>query len=221
MAFVPFVRQLFDNGHVQVASMDAGTADDTAELAETLASLDALRRRQLPSGLPPFDATAAVYGARALYGACQLLTFRDFTEADLAGAIAIPPARPNPVEHFSVDLLMQFLPDVVRLAKAAAPQDPLVARLLELGRRWPLSSVGIANIGRVDASPLKENSALWRLYPDRVLATGDSAQLADSDVRDAIRASIGAYPELAGLLANALAKQNEASFPSSNPPTSS
>jgi hypothetical protein len=198
-----------------------GAVEDADELKDALGSFDALRRRQLPSGLPPFDATAAAYGARALYAACQLLAYRNFIDADLAEVIIIPPCRPNPAEHFSVDLVMQFLQDVLRLAKAAAPQDPLVTWLLELGRRWPLSSVGIANIGDVDASPLKENSALWRLYLDRVLATEDRARLVDSDARRAIAALIGAYPGLAGALAGALAEQHDASISSPNPSTSS
>jgi hypothetical protein len=211
------VRQLFDHGHVQVTSAGPGAVEDVAELTDALASFDALRRSQLPSGLPAFDATAAAYGARTLYAACQLLAFRNFTAADIDRAIVIPPCRPNPAEDFSVDLVMQFLPDVLRLAKAAAPQDPLVLRLLDLGRRWPLSSVGIANIGHVDSSRLKQNPALWRRYLDRVLATGDSPRLGDCVVRRAIEAAIGAYPELAGPLAKSLAEHDQAAFQSPNP----
>jgi hypothetical protein len=91
---------------------------------------------------------------------------------------------------------MRFLPDVVKLAKSAASDDPLIAQIHRIGRQWPLSSVGIASLGSVDIGPLRTSDTLMRLYVDRVLATGDADRLSDPIVAQAVAAAVGSYPEL-------------------------
>jgi len=201
MPITRFLQQLFEHGRVTV-SMPARSADEQDdELERLLVEFSTLYRSQLPAGLPAFDLHAAKHGAITLYRACQFLAYRDFSEEDIHEAIAIRPIASNPAEHLSVDLTLRFLPDVVRLAKAAAPEDPLVKRLLELARSWPLSSVGIADVKDVDIAPLINDLAVFRLYIDRVLNRSDASRLTGDHVRDAIGAVVGAFPELAGSLA--------------------
>lgn len=204
MSLAIFLEQLFDSGRVTVGEQLASDPMPPAELDGILRRLDEQYRRQLPAGWPPLDMPWARYGAVTLYRACQLLVFRKYDAAAVEGAIAWPPPRPNPAEHASVDLVLHFLPDVIRLARAAAPEDVLVKRLLGLAQRWPLSSVGIADIGPVDALPLAADKVVWRLYIDRILVAGDRSRLGDERVREAVRESVGAFPELAGELSGEL-----------------
>jgi hypothetical protein len=206
MSITHFLLQLFEHGRVTVSS--TGADEDTSELHRILEEYNTLYRSQLPAGLPAFDLKAAIYGAVTLHRACQFLAYRDFTKEDIHAAIAIGPVAANPAEHLSVDLTMRFLPDVVRLATAAAPDDPLVNRLLELGRCWPLSSVGIAKVVNVDVTPLINDPGVFRLYVDRVLSKADASRLAERRVREAIAVAVGAFPELAGSLARKLVETN-------------
>lgn len=200
MSLGRFLTQMFESGRVTVAAPDERWEEDDAELHDTLGGYAAILRRSQPAGLPQLDLEAATYGARTLYRACQLLAYRDLDERCVTEWIDIPPLRANPAEHWSVDLVLHLLPDVVRLARAAASEDPLVHRLLQLGRRWPLSSVGIAGLGEVDIEPLRTHAALWLVYLDRVHAQADAARLEDERVRNSFDALWGAYPELAGAL---------------------
>lgn len=195
-----FLRDLFEHGRVTVDEELRQPAAFLDQVAEQLQSLDLEARLHLPRGWPAFDEPAACYGAVVLYRACQFLTFRHLPPQAIAELIVVPSPRPNPAEHASVDLVLRFLPDMVRLARSAASEDPLVVRLLELARRWPLSSVGIQDLGEVDPAPLLVDRATERVYIDRILATGDRSRLSHPRVRMGVRAAVGSYPELAGRL---------------------
>ena len=194
-----FLRDLFDHGRVSVEESLDLPEEALAELQPLLEDLDRAARSGLPRGWPPLEMPAACYGAVTLYQACQFLANRHHPPEAIGARIVIPPPRPNPVEHASVDLVMRFLPDAVRLARSAASEDPLVTRLLELGRRWPLSSVGIAGLGEVDAGPIFEHPVVARVYIDRIIASGDRTRMNDPRAREGVRAAVGGFAgELAG-----------------------
>jgi hypothetical protein len=213
MPLIPFLRQLFDHGRVTVeetASLDV--ADP--QLAEMLIELDQCYREQLPHELPPLRIEIAVFGAMILYRAAQLLTYRDFRSESLRQAILNGPRESDASEQYSADLCLHFLPDLLRLARAASIADPLVSSLLELGARWPLSSVGIAGVqlnddGQARLRTLAQHPAAWRLYVDRVLQTADASRLADPATKLAVRAAVGAHPQLAGKLLKELEDKTE------------
>lgn len=213
MPVAPFLRQLFDHGRVTV-EQDIRLQLDEANLCELLGELDAAYRRQLPEKMPSLQLPAAMFGALIMYRGAQVLTYRDLGVEGLQQAIPVGPTADDAGEQTSVDLCLHFLPDLVRLARAASPDDPLVACLLELGARWPLSSVGIGGVtlneqGRARVQALAKQPAAWRLYVDRVLQTGDASRLADTATRAAVRAAVGAYPQLAGKLAKELEDKKE------------
>ncbi|WP_425617732.1 hypothetical protein NA78x_001419 [Anatilimnocola sp. NA78] len=207
MPFTRFLRQLFDHGRVTVPAQ-ASLQVDERELGSLLLDVDQSYRRHLPAEMPPLDLASAAQGALLLYRCAQLLAQRDLgmTELEnLLAATAENPSEPTPTEHYSSDLCLRFLPDLIRLARAAAVNDPLVACLLEVGRRWPLSSVGINEIvldemGHARVRQLATHPALFQLYVDRVLQTGDATRLCEPLVRRSARTAVGAYPELGGKL---------------------
>jgi hypothetical protein len=208
MSLVPFLRQLFDHGRVTVETADVQRLDER-DLNSLLQLFDAEYRCHLPEGLPALNLPAASWGAKTLYSAAQVLAYRDLGIEAIQQVVQPTRLQGIAGEQFSVDLCLRYLPDLVRLARAASANDPLVTCLLELGADWPLSSVGIAGlalsergIARVNALPAEP--AVWRLYIDRVLQTGDSARLADPATRTAVRQAVGAFPQLAGKLAKEL-----------------
>jgi hypothetical protein len=213
MSLLPFLRQLFDHGRVTVGQ-DIRLQWDEASLSELLAELDASYRRQLPETFPVLQMPAATFGALLMYRSAQVLTYRDLGIEGLQQAIAAGPTGEGAGEQTSVDLCLHFLPDLVRLARAASANDPLVACLLDLGARWPLSSVGIGGVtlneqGWARVLAMSQQPAAWRLYVDRVLQTGDASRLADPATRQAVRAAVGAFPQLAGKLAKELEDKKE------------
>lgn len=207
MALRYFLQQLFDHGRVTVAATgDAALTDP--QLPALLAQYDQAWRQQMPRDLPPLEPEAALFGALAVYRSAQILVFRDTPVDGLQKSLAGPAEAGGMLgarEQFSADLCLRFLPDLVRLARARAGDDPLVPCLLEFGARWPLSSVGIAGVeldelGKQRVAALAEQPAVWQLYVDRVLQSGDASRLADFAVKTAARRAVGAFPQLAGKL---------------------
>ena len=204
MTLISFLRQLFDHGRVTVDLADVQLAE-ARELESLLLELDVAYRQHLPVGLPPLDVNAASWAAGVMYLAAQVLVFRDLEHDVLLPVLRTAPQGTDPSEQFSVDLCLRFLPDLVRLARAASTSDPLVTVLLELGADWPLSSVGISGVslsangqGRVMA--LTQHAAVWQMYIDRVPQTGDASRLVDAATNIAVRTAVGAFPQLAGKL---------------------
>jgi hypothetical protein len=97
---------------------------------------------------------------------------------------------------YSVDLTFGYLPSLYQLAARVAPGDPVLDVLRELAGEWPLSSVGISGMACPDSLPFWKSSCLRSLYVDRVIESKDLVRLEDPRVGAAVRASLGAYPEL-------------------------
>ena len=95
-----------------------------------------------------------------------------------------------------MDLSLRFLPDVMRMARAANAQDPLVEYLLAWAADWPLSSVGITGVNAGSIDPFIDDASLRALYVDRIIAANDQSRLADARAADAVRAALGGFREL-------------------------
>ncbi len=197
-----FLTELFAGRPVQVGALASPGRGELHEALPLLREWEQQQRIALP-GQPrecqslAFDAAAALWGATSLYLAAALTIHREAGPDVIDNLLAAPPPDlTQPSAHYAVDLTFRFLPDLVRLAKSAASDDPLVARLLEWGRAWPLSSVGMAPGGAVDATPLRTSPLLVRLYVDRILAAGDESRLDVDFVQRAVAVAIGAHPSL-------------------------
>jgi hypothetical protein len=140
-----------------------------------------------------------------LYRACQFITYRDTGETTVAEMLAAAcPASDPPSVHYSVDLTFRFLPDLGKLARCVSPRDPLLAHIGKWAVEWPLSSVGMADVGPVRIDPWAEDPCLLGLYVDRVIARGDLPRLGDRRVRKAVQRAVGPFPDLAPRMAAAI-----------------
>jgi len=195
MLLSAFLNSLLDNGQIVVSSdLEVGISDDVpAQLQE----LDRSARANLAFEAPDLDVAAATWAATVLCHGCQFLLCRDAPEQTVDKLLSVPcPVRREPATHYSVDLLFQYLPDLIALARRLAPNDPLVKRLLALATEWPLSSVGIEGVGPVNVDGFIQNDCLRQLYVDRVLAREDMGRAKYPRVEAAIKETLGAHPEL-------------------------
>jgi hypothetical protein len=193
-----FLEELFAEGRVAVPAPDELASDELSAAARVLEEQDRLCRLEAPEGAPTYDRLAAMWAAVQFYRACQLAMFRD------VGEDAIAKLRENELEgweradiHYSVDLTSRFLPDLVRVARSVAWDDPLVELLMNWCRRWPLSSVGVKGLGDVPLGPIAESPSLMLMYVDRVLAREDAERLTSELVRRHVKQALGLFPALA------------------------
>jgi len=167
-----------------------------------LADVDEVIRIDGPAGLPPFDVTAARWAAERLYAACSLFVHRDLGAADVEAQFTLPcPSdRGLAATHLAVDLTFRHLGELLSQARGVAPGDPLVVALRRFACAWPLSSVGIADLGPLDddaVAVIAGDEGLRRLYVDRILRHDDAKRVQDPRIARAVAAAVGEHREFA------------------------
>ncbi|MFT5496356.1 MAG: hypothetical protein ACI9TH_001754 [Kiritimatiellia bacterium] len=186
-----FIEELTGTGQVQ---LEHDLAPELDGWADALCSVDALARLELPGEAPAFSEAAALWGAEMCYQACRCTAFRSLSEADVAEAFARPGPEPaNASCAYSVDLSLRYLPDVVRIARGIAAEDPLNHHLLRLAQDWPLSSVGVKGVSKVEVGCILDNRCLRQMYLDRILKTRDRSRVEEPRVAEAVKRSLGVF----------------------------
>jgi hypothetical protein len=209
MGFASFLSSLFESGRVRVTGQRELPEDELHAGDEVLRTFELLYRLELPGEPPALDPKAARWAAVLFFRACQFALYRDVPASIIEEELsARAPFRASPSVCYSVDLVFRLLPDLARFARSAAENDPLVGHLERLGREWPLSSVGMPDLGAVDVRAFIDDPCLLALYVDRILAARDVSRLSDARVRDSVAQALGLHPELSPALADAL-KQHE------------
>jgi MoxR-vWA-beta-propeller ternary system domain bpX4 len=200
-----FYTALVADGVLRVRSEARPSAEEVAEATGFLLEHEQKYRRSL-AGIPPVPAKEALkWAADEFYRAAQFLLYRDLNEDLLQRDLSVScPERKSAAVCYAVDLTFRFLPELIRLARAASESDPLTQRLMAWAGEWPLSSVGVKGVAPVEVNAFISDVSLRTLYLDRIIASGDVSRLEDARVRESARAALGAHPELAPKIAAAL-----------------
>lgn len=201
MSATNFVHDLLESGRVRVPA-ELRAPDD---LEAAVQALDESLRPEMPFDAPVLVRDCATWALTLLLRACQFFTYRAIDEETVRRELSVPcPRKATADVCYSVDLPFRFIPDLLALARGIAPGDPLVECLMALARDWPLSSVGVKDVGDVDVRPFIRHPSLRQLYADRIIERGDVARINSDHVREALAESIGHFPQLAPKIAEAL-----------------
>jgi hypothetical protein len=163
-----FLLPLLREGRVVVRARPPEPAGRSA------AALDILRAAYADYCLtlagPPLDfqAETTVAAADLLRHACWFLADRGQTEEDMEKGLVMPKPPGSAAEHLSADLLLRFVPQLHRRARALDPADRLTGLLATLMRHWPLAGV----LSSVEEEPLTPpefdgHDGLLLLYAER------------------------------------------------------
>jgi hypothetical protein len=208
VSIVDFWNTIHESGDLLVAppggpSAATGAVDADAPLRAAVERVEADWRMELAFDPPTLIPAVALWAVELIYQACQCMVYREIDPDSMAAALAVPcPLPPQGAQAadvcYSADLGLRVLPDVLALARAVSPDDPLVLALREIARRWPLSSVGVQppleSPPPLDVLAFINHPSLRRLYADRIIARGDASRLPDDDrVRAEVRAALGAH----------------------------
>ena len=199
MSYTAFLTSLFDNGRVSIPFPAPLSAEVIRAGDEVISAFERDYRYDLPGDPPLLVSDAARWAAVRFFRACQFTVYRDVDaetlNAELSGNYE---GALSPANHYSIDIIFRYLPDLAKVARGAAEQDPLLEHIGRWARQWPLSSVGMTNIEIESIDAIAGHPALLQLYVDRVIAHRDASRQTDERVRIAIETSLGMYPELAG-----------------------
>ena len=185
MSIITFYEQLLTSGDVVIPDSRAVTESELRQVTQFLSKFEQDEyRAYLPAGIPKLELAPLQWAAGVFFRAAQFLVFRELGPELLTQDLSVPaPAVTSPVTAYSVDLVWRFLPDLYRIARTAAADDPLVDIINSWAKAWPLSAVGLP----IDITPgeqeppqrwlFLENRGLRRLYLDQILEQKDSAPL--------------------------------------------
>ena len=195
MSAVGFFTELFESGRVLVASEPL--AELVPEVDPILISAEKVAALNLAGTAPPFCLSTARWAALLLYRATQFVVCRDIDAKATQLLLQEKCPQPHcPQTDYSADLAFQYLPGVIAMTRAIASADPLLEQLLTLARDWPLSTVGVSEVGPVDVQAFIGHPGLRQLYADRIISHRDIGRLGEPAVDMAVREALGAFPEL-------------------------
>jgi hypothetical protein len=187
-----FLESLFEEGRVLVSAPEPVPTPELSGAERTLVDLEAVYRQDLPGEAPQLSLPVACWAAVSMFHACQFVAFRDAGEAMLTAAFGVPVPRAEAAsQHYSVDLTFRFLPDLGRLARSDAENDPLLNYLGQWAAAWPLSSVGMRDVVPGSIRPIVRHPCLLGIYRDRILARNDQSRRSDPRVDEAVRQALG------------------------------
>ncbi|MEM7391888.1 MAG: hypothetical protein AAF492_06020 [Verrucomicrobiota bacterium] len=200
-----YLVRMYETGE---ALVDASSTPNDVALLEDLRTIDDAVRLEMPGHAPEFDAPSALWAARMFYAATRFACIRRFDETDVIQGLSLPcPREPDPASSYSADLSFRFLPGLIALTSQLARKDPLVERLLEFARSWPLSSVGTRDLGKeeFELGPIMSDPCLKQVYLDRIYETRDRSRLHQPEVCDLMKRNFGGtlerYPEWMDVMA--------------------
>jgi hypothetical protein len=174
-----------------------------------------------PGAAPAFEGDAAVWAARIVFNASQLLLSREKDAQDIVELLSPYSGAMTPAAILSADLCLRCLPDVIEKAREINPDDPLIGLLEDLLPVWHYSGIGYFRLpgstelssaedstelgsaedsvgvdsavggGEFDFSPILADDCLRLLYIDRVIERRVAALANLPELRPGILAVMG------------------------------
>lgn len=192
-----FLHSLFSNGELMIPQHES--AFDKRQTHNAVTQFERVWRCELPGDPPEFVAESAVKATQILMAVCRSVVHREIrieqTEQTITQVCLTDDDTPS--LHYSVDLVLRFLPQVIERARRISESDTLLDLLKGIGRQWPLSSVGTKGCLPDQLPTALQHPCLWRMYVDRIISTKDLARVNIPSVRDAVGAALGPFPYLA------------------------
>jgi hypothetical protein len=170
-AFHEFITLLLDQGKIAFQSSkvphDRPTEQDEAVLAEAFETF----ARSVAGPRIGCDGRVACAAAEFVRQSSWALVNRDDRLSALKKHVAMPGSPASPSHHLSADLMLRYVPQILKRARGLDVSDPLVGLLGEVLRRWPLSGV-LSDLEEKPLIPLDfgQHPGLLLLYAERLAA---------------------------------------------------
>lgn len=149
-----------------------------------------------PYEIPPFDEKAALWSAKTVYNAAQLILYRENNEADLAMLLPKYPDNFTPAALLSADLCFRFLPNMLVQLKLIDPEDKLIEVLENLLHQGHYSGINYPlDFEKCDFTQIAKNKCLMQLYCNRIVDNKNLALAKHPIFKDWIQANLGIYAQ--------------------------
>lgn len=170
-----FCEHLFAQGVLIAQPWKSADPDEQPAVHSLIQRVEHLARLDAPLIAPTFDIEAAQWALGVLSWSVNLLVDRANASTSLPPELAsTEPSGQTACHHWSVDLALRYLAEVLLRARAAAADDALVVELVSICNRWPLACVGTQTEWNAQrGSIILENECLRHVLLDRIVARSD------------------------------------------------
>ncbi len=125
---------------------------------------------EYPYTPPPFNPEAALWAAKTIYLAAQLILYRESKLTQVRELLGHYPLETDASAVLSADLCLRFLPDIISQLSIIDPDDSLILHLLELLIAWHYSGVRYPlNPQKINPNEVYNDPCLKQLYTDRII----------------------------------------------------
>lgn len=157
----------------QIILTDKFSAISKNEEMECTLFLEAEYEREIleyPGIAPGFNSEAALWAAKTVYLAAQLLLYREHEISDLEQLLPEFGQKNEASAMLSADLCLRFLPQITSEMKRIDPDDPVIQILEKHLYRFHYSTIGFEmDVEKIDFDSVASNDCLLQLYIDRIV----------------------------------------------------
>lgn len=151
---------------------------------------------EYPGEAPAFDAQAALWAAKTVYTAAQLMLYRENKPDDL---VALLPSFQNnctAVNALSADLCLRFLPNIIVQLKLIDSEDELIHILENILLEWHYSGINYPlEIDSLSFDLLFANNCLRQLYIDKIIAYKKLSLAMHAACKPLVTAQLGIFTQ--------------------------
>ncbi|MGC4104125.1 hypothetical protein [Ferruginibacter sp.] len=150
-----------------------------------------------PFTAPAYNATAALWAAKTIYTACQLILYRENKEEELPQLLPAYTGDMDAAAMLSADLCLRFLPQVLTTTRHIDPEDALIQLLEKHLLQWHYSAIGHGLEKTITEDDIIfTDNCLQQLYIDRVIQQKDMQLALQPLLQQKIKAAMGIYASL-------------------------
>jgi hypothetical protein len=172
------------------------SVEEASEVSLFLKGIYEQEATDYPYNAPIFDAEAALWGAKIIYTASQLLLYRENKDADIEQLLPSFSHTITASAMLSADLSLRFLTDIIYQLKLIDPEDKLIESLETHLQTWHYSGVSYPlSVESLDFEIVTANPSLYQLYLNRVTAHKNVKLAKHPALIEGIRANLGMFAQ--------------------------
>ena len=193
--FLKMIQNLRENEEVMLYGelLDISESEGE-EVAEYLKKQYEEESLDYPYVAPVYDKKAALWGAKTIYFAAQLLLYRENITQDVAQILKPNEFECTPARILSADLTLRFLPDILNQVKMIESEDPLIDMIESILKIWHYSSISIKDqCEDLNFKEIVEDKCLLQLYCNRVIYFKKVNLAKREELKNVILANLGFY----------------------------
>jgi MoxR-vWA-beta-propeller ternary system domain bpX4 len=170
--------------------------------ADAIAVIDFLREEyqqevvDYPFTSPLYNAEAALWAAKTIYTATQLLLYRKHKEVDLTLLLPNFDKEITASEILSADLCLRFLPAILTELKLIDGEDLLISILEEILYTWHFSGINYSlALEKLNLDVVCQDQTLQQLYLNRIVAFKNLPLAKHPTFKNKIDSNLGMYAQ--------------------------